>query len=328
MTKSVPEYLRNEKLRLIFFGGKGGTGKTTMATTAALYLARIHPDKKIMLLSTDPAHSLSDSFGMAIGDRVTMVPYGATANLYACELEAKRLTGEFKKNNEAVIKQLADRGTYFAKQDIAELFDLSLPGMDEVMAVLEIARLIRERASDVLLIDTAPSGHTVRMLKLPKQMQKWLEVMDLMQQKHRFLSSHYSRKNHTRDSCDIFLDNLAADLKSVKQMLADSRATRFVPVTIPEPLGIYETERMLATLGKIKIPVKDIIINRVIESGGCEFCRLKKENQTAFLAEIKNKFAKYQLTHIPLSPLEIRGIEELKRLADYFAGKILSLIHI
>jgi len=325
MTNSVPEYLRNRNLRLIFFGGKGGTGKTTMAATAALYLARINPDKKILIMSTDPAHSLSDSFGIEIGDCVTPVPYGEAANLYACELEAKRLFGEFKKNNETVIKKLADRGTYFAQEDIAGLFDLSLPGMDEVMAIIEIARLIRERSCDILLIDTAPSGHTVRMLKLPKQMQKWLEVMDLMQQKHRFLSSHYSGKKRAKDSCDIFLDKLATDLKSVKQLLSDSRATRFVPVTIPEPMSINETERILGALRKINIPVKDIIVNRVIESDGCEICRLKKENQEEFLTEIEDEFAQYNLTRVPLSPVEIRGIEELKRLADYFSGIITPL---
>ena len=320
MTNSVPEYLRNRNLRLIFFGGKGGTGKTTMAASAALYLARINPDKKILLISTDPAHSLSDSFGIEVGDCETVVPCGNN-NLYACELETKRLIGAFKKNNEAVIKKLAERGTYFAKQDIAALFDLSLPGIDEVMAVIEIARLIRERPGDILLIDTAPSGHTIRMLKLPKQMQKWIEVMSLMQKKHRFLSTHYSGKKYGKDSCDIFLDKLSADLKSVKQLLADGRLTRFVPVTIPEPMSIYETERIIGALRKISIPVNDIIINRVMESAGCEFCRQKKINQQELLTEIEDKFAQYNLKRVPLFPVEIRGIDALRQLADYFSGE-------
>ncbi len=174
-------------------------GKTTMAASAALHLAGANLNvKKILIVSTDPAHSLSDSFGIEIGDRVTPIPYGAVGsgqwaggdrgqetgirdqsairnpqsairNLYARELDTSRLADRFKEKNGAVIRKLADRGTYFDRQDITEFFDLSLPGMDEVMAIIEIADLIRDETYDVLIVDTAPTGHTVRMLTLPRR---------------------------------------------------------------------------------------------------------------------------------------------------------------
>jgi len=346
--KPVPEYIQNRDLRLILFGGKGGVGKTTMAATAALHLARSNPDeKKILIISTDPAHSLGDSFGIEIGDKVTPIDYSSKskvrspksnvqgddktldiglrtldrANLFARELDAKRLGDEFKQKNEAVIKKLADRGTYFDKQDIAEFFDLSLPGMDEVMAIIEVANILKEGSYNILIVDTAPTGHTVRMLKLPDEMQKWIEVMDIMQHKHRYMSTHFTGRKYVKDDCDIFLDNLSSDIKRVKRLLSNDQTTRFVPVTIPEPMSIYETERMLGSLEKINVPVKDIIINRVMESDGCEFCRLKKEDQKKPLAEIEDKFSRYSLIKVPLSPVEIQGVDELKRLADYFLGK-------
>ncbi|MDO9530113.1 MAG: ArsA family ATPase [Syntrophales bacterium] len=343
----VPEYFHNRDLRLILFGGKGGVGKTTMAASAALHLAQSNPDeKKVLIVSTDPAHSLSDSFGIEIGDRVTPVsvvsgqgsgvsdewsvvsgrsaisnPQSAISNLYAREMDASRLAGEFKAKNEAVIKKLADRGTYFDQQDIAEIFDLSLPGMDEVMAIIEMANLIQDGTYDILIVDTAPTGHTVRMLNLPAQMQKWIEVMDLMQHKHRYMFVHFTGKSYVKDECDIFLDNLSSDIDRVKRLLSNIETTRFVPVTIPEPMSVYETERMLISLEKINVPVKEIIVNRVMESEDCEFCRLKKEDQKKPLAEIKDKFSRYNLIKVPLFPVEIRGVAELKKLTDYLSGK-------
>ncbi len=353
MSRQMPEYIQNRDLRLILFGGKGGVGKTTMAASSALHLARSNRNiKKILIISTDPAHSLSDSFGIEVGDRVTPIQWAVgsdqwsgvsdqgsvirgaeravtnngqrvtnSTNLFARELDAARLADEFKDRNGVVIKKLADRGTYFDQQDIAEFFNLSLPGMDEVMAVIEVANLIRDGAYDILIIDTAPTGHTVRMLKLPEQMQKWIEVMDLMQHKHRYMATHFTGRKYVKDDCDIFLDNLSSDIKRVKRLLSNDQTTRFVPVTIPEPMSIYETERMLGALEKINVPVKDIIINRVMESDGCEFCRLKKEDQKKPLAEIVDKFSRYNLIKVPLSPVEIQGVDELKRLADYFSGK-------
>lgn len=347
---NVPEYLQNKDLRLIIFGGKGGVGKTTMAATATVHLVRSHyKGKKVLVISTDPAHSLSDSFGIEIGDKVTPIEYqqdsgcriqdaektttpinnheslilkhvSGNTNLFAYELDASRLADEFKRENEAVIKKLADRGTYFDQQDIADFFKLSLPGMDEVFAIIEIANLLKEESYDLLILDTAPTGHTVRMLALPKQMQKWIEVMDLMQHKHRYMAAHFMGKKYVKDECDIFLDNLSADINSVKKLLSDMHITRFVTVMIPEPMSIYETRRMISSLEKMKIPFKEIIVNRMAVADECPFCAGKKADQRAPLAEIEESFSQYNLIKVPVVINEIRGIEKLKGLADYLLG--------
>ena len=380
-TQPIPEFLQNKDLRLILFGGKGGVGKTTMAATAAVQLAESYnQSKKVLVISTDPAHSLADSLGIEIGDRVTVIDYcpkslrgvgpsrpeakvqgpkssgqwavgsGQTtgegslnvqgpeaerkdektldfgrwtsdnSNLFARELDAKTLLDGFKQKNDTVIKKLAERGTYFDREDIAEFFDLSLPGMDEVMAIIEIADLLKEDAYDILIVDTAPTGHTVRMLNLPEQMRKWVEVMDLMQHKHRYMSRVFSGKKYVKDECDVFLDDLSSDMDRVRDLLSNEETTRFVPVMIPEPMSIYETERLMNSLDKIHVPVKEVIINRVAESGGCLFCRSKREDQKRPLIEIADLFAKYDLVRVPLFPTEIRGINGLKRTADYLLG--------
>ena len=341
---NLPEFFQNTDLRLIIFGGKGGVGKTTMAATAAIHLARSYNnDKKVLIISTDPAHSLSDSFVIEIGDRVTAIDYSPASkdrrtsdighwtldfghptsdnsNLFARELDAKKLLDGFKQKNDAVIKKLAERGTYFDQQDITDFFNLSLPGMDEVMAIIEIADLLGKGTYDILIVDTAPTGHTVRMLTLPEQMLKWVEVMDLMQQKHRYMAVHFTGKKYVKDECDIFLEDLSSDIDRVKKMLSNRETTRFVPVTIPETMSTYETKRLISSLEKMNVPMKEIIVNRVADKNGCAFCASRREDQRQPLSEIKEVFSQYNLIEVPLFPNEIRGIKELKGLADYLLG--------
>jgi arsenite/tail-anchored protein-transporting ATPase len=371
--KRKPEFLQNKALRLILFGGKGGVGKTTMAAAAALHLTASHGEaQRILVISTDPAHSLSDAFGFEIGDRVTAIqrseirgqrsglrgqtegeakqfqiqnpttndhrmtmndgrtPNDSAANdafvkapvtnLFARELDAGRLLDAFKAKNHNVIQKLAERGTYFDKEDIEGFLDLSLPGMDEVMAIIEIAGLLREEAYDLIIVDTAPTGHTVRMLNLPEQMLKWIETMDLMQHKHRYMSEVFSGKKYRKDACDSFLEDLSSDIDRVRRLLSDGEMTRFVPVMIPEPMSIYETERLIGALEKNGVPVKEIIVNHVAESEGCAFCRSRREDQERPLKDIEDRFSAYERIRVPVFPHEIRGISGLSTIAAYLSG--------
>ncbi|MDP2935064.1 MAG: ArsA family ATPase, partial [Dehalococcoidia bacterium] len=238
----LPSFLGRNDLRLILFGGKGGTGKTTSALASALYLAEQRPHKKILIVSTDPAHSLGDSLDQAIGDRA--VPVKGADNLYVREPAAERLLAEFKLKNEPVLAKIADRGTYFDKEDIRGFLDLSLPGMDEYMAILELMELVKAHQYDLIILDTAPTGHTIRLLELPSLMQQWVSTLDLMMEKHRFLFKTFSRRRYMPDECDRWLETTARDARRVEQLLQDTTATEFVAVTIPEEMAVAETERL------------------------------------------------------------------------------------
>ncbi|MFQ5987623.1 MAG: ArsA-related P-loop ATPase, partial [Dehalococcoidia bacterium] len=135
-------FLVNKDLRLILFGGKGGVGKTTSSAATAVYLARENPQRKILILSADPAHSLGDSIDCPLGGEVS--PIKGIDNLWGLEVNAPALMEDYKRKHEAAIKKIVDRGTLLDEQDINDFFELTLPGLDEMMAVIKMADILKE----------------------------------------------------------------------------------------------------------------------------------------------------------------------------------------
>src|SRR5439155_1221960 len=150
--------------RLLLFGGKGGVGKTTCAAAAALRLAASEPARPVLLLSTDPAHSLGDVLGLAIGDRARSVP-GAPANLRVRELDAAAAMAARRAGIEAALEEIAS--AFGAGLDehrgrgVSELMDLAPPGIDELFAVLSIGELLSPGQDRLVVLDMAPTGHAL-----------------------------------------------------------------------------------------------------------------------------------------------------------------------
>ena len=320
MPENGSSYLSNPKLKLILFGGKGGSGKTTAACASAIHLAETNPERRVLLVSTDPAHSLGDSFDFKIGNQI--IPIRDVPGLFALEMDASQLLVDFKEKHKEAIKKLADRGTYFDQQDIADFFCLSLPGLDELMAIIKVADILRSNDYDLIILDTAPTGHTMRLLDLPGQMLKWIDVFDLMQHKHRYMSKQFLGM-YIKDDVDNFLDTMSEDVKKVRTLLLNSVTTEFVLVTIPETLSINETERLVVFLKNHGISVKNVIVNRVIKEEGCIFCSSKRKEQQWHMREIDEKFKEYDLHKISLFPKEIRGINDLKEFGSALFDKAL-----
>lgn len=312
-------FFKDARQRLILFGGKGGSGKTTSACATALYLAQSNKERRILIVSTDPAHSVGDSFNCAVGNTITAIE--GLDNLWALEIDAEEVNDEFNRENVHVLKKIADRGTYFDKHDISDFFSLTMPGIDEVMAVIRISNLLKEKEYDLLILDTAPTGHTVRLLALPKEMERWIKLLDMMQSKHRFLMRAFTGR-YKKDDADTFLNRMFADIRRVNLLLKSTQECQFVPVLIPEPMYIDETERLLQRLREFLVPVSSIIVNRVTNSSEkCPFCKSRKDDQSEKLALIDKKFDKYDLYKLPLFPHEVRGIEGLTEYGQILFGK-------
>lgn len=297
---------------LLLFGGKGGVGKTSCAAATAIYAAS--QGKKTLIISTDPAHSLSDSLEKEIGDKIINIK----ENLDALEINAVSLLKEYKKKYSHLIKQIVEEGTFFSQGDIQDFFDLSLPGMDELMALLKVIDLLEENKYDLLILDTAPAGHTIRLLELPDLMTAYVKVLAEMRQKHQVVISMMTRR-YVKDEADKFIEKMHQDVERIKAVLKDTKKTRFVPITIPEAMSILETERLMEVLKKYQMPIEELLVNGVMKEN-CAFCKARKLNQEKYLQEIKRKFSAYKINEIPLFPTEIKG-KNLETLAKVLFGE-------
>jgi len=304
--------------RYLFFGGKGGVGKTTAATATALHLLEnLKPDEQILLFSTDPAHSLSDSLGKKIGDRLVEVSRRGSAKLFAYEMDAGAALASFKTRHRAVLSEIAERGTLLDKSDINELLDLSLPGMDEVMALFELSELDRAGNFAQVVVDTAPSGHTSRMLRLPEVFARMISALDRMSDKHRYIVAQFGRGARAPvDEVDLFLVDMRERIERVRVMLYDKEQTNFTLVTIPEAMVVEETARYYEFLKREGVPVTGLIVNRVEhEHDNCRYCHARVVSQTPWLKKIRDEFKGLQLREVALLCEEVRGLESLRQFA-------------
>ncbi|MBU4393377.1 MAG: ArsA family ATPase [Actinobacteria bacterium] len=309
--------LKEDALKLILFGGKGGVGKTTCASSTGLYLAK--EGFKTLVISTDPAHSLADSFGQKIGDEITAVTllrpagYGGqkgVKNLSALEVSAEKALSQFKLKYEGQIKKIFDTSTYLDQEDIDSVFALPIPGIDEVMGFKAIVDLIDEAKFDKYIVDTAPTGHALRLLTLPELLDEWIKVLAKMRWKYRYMIETFSGK-YKPDEGDDFLMEMKKTVKRIESLLKDQNRCEFIAVTIPEDMAILETERMINNLNKYGIKVGQLAVNNVLESGHCEFCRERSKAQEEYIKQIRGKFNNLKTTLIPLQPREVKGIESL-----------------
>jgi arsenite-transporting ATPase len=310
--------IAHPSVRYLFFGGKGGVGKTTAASAAALYLFdHSHAGERILLFSTDPAHSLSDSLGVEIGDRTTEVARRGKARLEAREMDASAALQHFKAKHLPAIKQIADRGTLLDETDINELLDLSLPGLDEVMALFELGDLDGEQSYTRIVVDTAPSGHTSRLLRLPAVFTSWLGALDRLAEKHRYIAAQFSRGGlYREDETELFLRELGEKIERVRRMLYDPDRAAFTLVTIAEAMSVEETSRYFDLLKQQGVPVTDLIINRVErEHDDCPYCLARVRSQKPWLKKIISEFGSLRLRKAPLLSKEVRGLDALRRFA-------------
>ena len=304
--------LKEDALKLILFGGKGGVGKTTCASSAGLYLAK--EGFKTLVISTDPAHSLSDSLGQKIGDQIKGVE--GVKNLSVLEVNAQKALSQFKVKYEAQIKKIFDTSTYLDQEDIDSIFALPIPGIDEVMGFKTIVDLIEEAKFDKYIVDTAPTGHALRLLTLPELLDEWIKVLAKMRWKYRYMVESFSGK-YNPDEGDDFLVEMKKTVKKIEGLLKDQNKCEFIAVTIPEDMAILETERLINNLNKYGIKVRQLAVNNVLELRDCEFCRERSKAQEENIKQIRRKFSSLKTTIIPLQSREVKGIESLDEFKQF-----------
>ena len=300
--------LLDKKLQFILFGGKGGVGKTSMAAASSIVFAE--SGKKTLLFTTDPAPSLADSFGQELSNKPTAIK--GVDNLFAMEINAQEVLQEFKEKYGEDILDILQKGTYLDENEAEEMFKLDIPGLDEIMGLKKITDFMENKEYDLYIVDTAPTGHTLRLLTLPDLLDNWIKFLANLRWRYRYMVERFSGKE-TIEKADEFLLEMKKTVKKVKSLLQDGLRTEFVTITIPEAMGVLETEDLIKTLKGADIPSRHIVINNIFPKSKCDFCSERRKIQEGYIKEIKHNFDNLDITEVELQPQEIRGLEALKK---------------
>lgn len=243
--------------RWVIVGGKGGVGKTTIAIALAKAAA---PSGRVLLLSTDPARALGPALGEPVGPHPTELR--SIPGVFARQLDAAVERDAFLARWRETLVTVIDRGTYLDREDIVGFIDAVLPGTDEAMALLSLADLAASSEWDRVIIDTAPTGHTLRLFALPQTFRLVVDLLELMQEKHRFMVRALTHR-YRADAVDAMLTELRQRVDALRALLSDPASTRLVLVARAEPIVVAETERYAAALPALGLTAGALVVNAV-----------------------------------------------------------------
>jgi arsenite-transporting ATPase len=295
-----------------FFGGKGGVGKTTSA--AATALATAERGRRVLLVSTDPAHSLGDALDRRLTARPTRLRPRRGA-LTAVELDADRALERWLAARRRPLRTIAERGTYLDEDDVDRLLALSLPGVDELIGLVELHRLARAAPRDDVVVDTAPTGHTLRLLAMPDTLARIASILTDMLAKHRFLGESLGGSHH-RDAADALVAEIEGEARALQALLRDPARCRFTWVLLPEPLALEEAVDGVKALDAEGITVDEIVVNRVTPPApGCALCTARVEAERRVVDRLPGLFGGRTITRVPALEHEPRGLAALRRVA-------------
>ncbi len=306
-------------LKYIFFGGKGGVGKTVMAGAAALWTAR--QGRRTLLASTNPVHSLSSLLGQDVFGTPTAVP--GVENLEAYEIDTRDTIAKSK-------VELTQKIEWFLKYaDIKTRADEFVesatmnPAFEESAMFENMIGLMFQNEYDVYVFDTAPTANTRRLLGMSGVYSMWVNKMVHSREEARSLKDllSYSRRKKEQDPLMEYLLNLRLRMERTKTLLTDAEKTAFFFVTLPEALPIAVIKRFIGWFRDFGIPVGGVIVNMVIDKAGItegvhEFVLNRVAMQDGYMQEIERSFPDVRSV-VPLFETEVCGVDMLDRTARH-----------
>ncbi|KAL6586416.1 ATPase get3b [Orobanche minor] len=328
------EMVSGTQRKYYMLGGKGGVGKTSCAASLAVKFANNgHPT---LVVSTDPAHSLSDSFAQDLTGGTLVPVQGSDFPLFALEINPEKAREEFRstsrKSGGSGVKDFMDGmglgliADQLGELKLGELLDTPPPGLDEAIAISKVIQFLESQEYNMftrIVFDTAPTGHTLRLLSLPDFLDasigKILKLKNKISSATSAIRSVFGQEENKQDAGDK-LERLRERMIKVRKLFRDTGSTEFVIVTIPTVMAISESSRLCASLRKESVPVKRLVVNQLLppSASDCKFCAMKRKDQTRALNMIQDDPELSDLTMIqaPLVDVEIRGVPALQFLGD------------
>ncbi|TDQ38101.1 ArsA family ATPase [Thiopseudomonas denitrificans] len=332
---NIEQLVRDKSV--LFCGGKGGVGKTTLSCAIAVKAAQL--GRKTLLVSTDPAHSLADAFARPIGGKELCL----AENLFVLELDPDAEVDAYLE------RVLSHMRRYVNPDQVGELrrqlqLSRQSPGAQEAAILERLARLLDAglQQYDLIVFDTAPTGHTLRLLTLPEVMSVWTEGLLKHNKRAEHLGSVLEHltpgrsidsltgdaATHAVEELDDRQQKLLSTLLErqrlfhrMRHLLTDPQKTGFLFVLTPERLPIMETERAVNSLQEGKIGVAGLLVNRVMPEQVMEneFWQSRLQQQQQYLADIDQRFAGLPRQRVELQQQDIQGLEALSALASQLA---------
>ncbi|MFC4550826.1 MULTISPECIES: ArsA family ATPase [Halorussus] len=311
--------------RFVCYGGKGGVGKTTCAAATGLALAE--RGERTLVVSTDPAHSLADAFDAAAGEGRRRV----AENLWIDEVGPDAGERAFRGIVEAMAVELREAGIRLDESEIERLFTVGVvPGSDELAALELLAQLVDDDEFDRVVVDTAPTGHTLRLLDLPDVLHETVAAASSLRGQVRRMvdgarsavfGPAYYVFGGDDEAAEDDLTELRERMERVRDALRDPERSEFRVVCIPEPMAVAETRRLVARLREAEIPVGTLVVNRVATDPetDCERCRARAASHREQLERIREEFADLEVVELPEVGVDAAGRERLAALARSLA---------
>jgi len=328
---SLKNVLTQTSLKWIFVGGKGGVGKTTTSCALAHALhedlqSRGNVQDKVLIVSTDPAHNLSDAFGERIGSGSESggpVKLSRYAALYALEIDPSETTTK-------MMRELVPPDLF--PTDTVESVSNSIPGIDEAVGFAHMMQLVSDLEFSKIVFDTAPTGHTLRLLQFPSLLQETLQKLEQLQTRLMPLFNMFSGampgmpNGTSMEDIARKIEDLKVVVARVGAQLADADQTTFTVVSIAELLSVYETERLVQQLVELDMDVRNIVVNQLMpfckDEEKIPLLRTRAQMQQKYITQLLELYpeTEYTISRIPLLGEEVRGIRRIHRFAEVCTG--------
>jgi arsenite-transporting ATPase len=308
-------------LKYVFFGGKGGVGKTTLAGATAVWLGG--QGRRTLLASTNPVHSLSGLLDQEVLGKHT--PVEGVENLWALEIDTKEAIERSKKEIKEKVQWFLKFAEISSKQadEFVEAATMN-PAFEESAMFENMVELMFKDEYDVYVFDTAPTANARRLLGMSKVYGLWVNKMMKSREEAQSLRELLSfTKKKEEDPLMEYLVQFQERIGQAKVLLTDPEKTAFFFVTLPEALPIAVIKRFISWFTDFGIPVGGVVVNMLIEAGDGkvpDFVRNRVEMQSGYMGEIRESFGDDVRAVLPLYDDELQGVDDLKMAAgDLFA---------